>query len=97
MVKLDADGCVISALDEVAWLFNIRGSDVPYEPMLLSYSLVTLSEIFLFVEPDKITANLTNHLNGDNCTTSDSCVRFVLFFHDFPAILSLYIYVAFLK
>ncbi len=38
------EGLVISKLDEIAWLFNIRGDDIPYNPMIVSYAIVTMTE-----------------------------------------------------
>jgi Xaa-Pro aminopeptidase len=35
-----ADYFVVTALDEVAWLFNLRGDDIPYNPMFFSYAIV---------------------------------------------------------
>ncbi len=74
MMKQNVDGVVVSALDESAWLFNLRGYDVPYEPVLLSYAFVTLSNITLFAEADKITAEIHHHLSTDGCN-NDLCVR----------------------
>lgn len=47
---IGADALVISQLDEIAWLFNIRGNDVPYNPLVLSYAIITESDAFLFVD-----------------------------------------------
>ena len=44
-----ADALAISALDEVAWLFNIRGGDVPYNPVCIAYAFVTQEEAVLFL------------------------------------------------
>lgn len=40
---------VLTALDDIAWLFNIRGNDVEYNPVVLSYAVITLKAAFLFV------------------------------------------------
>ncbi|HLB55990.1 MAG TPA: aminopeptidase P family protein [Coxiellaceae bacterium] len=47
-----AEAFVISQLDEIAWLYNIRGNDVPYNPLIISYAIVTMTEAFLFVHLD---------------------------------------------
>jgi Xaa-Pro aminopeptidase len=52
----------LSALDAVAWLFNIRGSDVPFNPVVIAYALVTLDTATLFVDPGKIPAPVANTL-----------------------------------
>jgi Xaa-Pro aminopeptidase len=55
---LSESGCsavVVSALDEIAWLFNLRGSDVDFNPVFLSYALVTLDSATLYVDLAKVT------------------------------------------
>src|SRR3990167_3006440 len=49
MKKIGADALVVSQLDEVAWLYNIRGTDVPYNTLVISYAIVTQEDAFLFV------------------------------------------------
>jgi len=46
----------VVALDEVAWLLNIRGSDVDYNPLTIAYAAVTPQTIHLFIQPEKVTA-----------------------------------------
>lgn len=41
---------IISSCDEIAWLCNIRGTDIPYNPLPLSYAAVSAEKIFLFVD-----------------------------------------------
>lgn len=45
MAKKDAQALVITALDEVAYLFNLRGSDIDYNPVFFAYSVVTVDNI----------------------------------------------------
>ena len=73
LVKLDVDSMVVTALDEVAWLLNIRGSDVPNEPMLMSYLFVSSRDTVLFADPDQIPPQLHTHLNSFNCARA-KCV-----------------------
>lgn len=42
---------ILTALDDIAWLFNIRGNDVEFNPVVLSYAVITLTEASLFVHP----------------------------------------------
>lgn len=44
----------ISMLDETAWLYNLRGSDIDYNPLAIAYSLVTCDKAFLFINPAKL-------------------------------------------
>merc|ERR1712093_118694 len=52
--KTKATGMVVSPLDEVAWLFNLRGTDIPYNPVFFGYGLVTMDEATLFVDSAKL-------------------------------------------
>ncbi|KAJ1651781.1 hypothetical protein IWQ61_007735 [Dispira simplex] len=63
----NAYGFVISALDEIAWLFNLRGSDIKFNPVFLSYALVTHESVVLYVEEQKLSAETKAHL-GDSVT-----------------------------
>lgn len=57
------DYYLISALDEIAWLFNIRGTDVESNPVGIVYAVVGQSKSHLFVYPEKIDSALKNALN----------------------------------
>ncbi len=54
--KAGAEAMVISALDEIAWLLNIRGNDVEFNPVVISYVLLEQDRCTLFVEPNKAEA-----------------------------------------
>ncbi|MCL1992315.1 MAG: aminopeptidase P family N-terminal domain-containing protein [Spirochaetes bacterium] len=54
MKKEGADTYLISSLDDIAWLYNFRGTDTPKMPAIYSYALVTQTEAFLFVEESKL-------------------------------------------
>ncbi len=56
---------LISSLDDIAWLFNLRGSDIEYNPLFLSYALVGTEEFFLFVDREKLSEDLTSLLAED--------------------------------
>ncbi|QIG54063.1 aminopeptidase P family protein [Altererythrobacter sp. BO-6] len=59
------DAAVISALDSVAWLLNIRGSDVDHTPVALSYVIAHADGTAeLFIAPEKVTPELTKHLGN---------------------------------
>ena len=49
-----ADAHVITLLDAIAWLFNIRGSDVEFNPLAISYAMITRDSATLFINPDKV-------------------------------------------
>ncbi|XP_031158897.1 xaa-Pro aminopeptidase 2 isoform X2 [Sander lucioperca] len=64
---------LLSALDETAWLFNLRGNDIPYNPFFYSYTLLTMDEIWLFLHTDRMTDELRVYLNA-SCNGS-LCVQ----------------------
>ena len=54
---------IISALDEIAWLLNIRGNDVEYNPVVISYVVLEADKCTLFVHPEKIDTVAQNYLD----------------------------------
>ena len=62
MKKQGAASMVLSMLDEIAWLFNIRGNDVNYNPVVISYAVVELTKATLFIAPEKISKATTDSL-----------------------------------
>ncbi|MBR2225834.1 MAG: aminopeptidase P family N-terminal domain-containing protein, partial [Bacteroidales bacterium] len=52
MMRQEVDAIFLSALDEIAWLLNVRGSDVEYNPVVISYLLVTMDQVYWFVRKD---------------------------------------------
>ncbi len=59
------DGVIVSALDSVAWLLNVRGADVTHTPVALSYALVRDDgSTDLFVAPEKLTDEVRAHLGN---------------------------------
>ncbi|KAF7323583.1 RNA helicase [Mycena kentingensis (nom. inval.)] len=52
-----ADAMVVSMLDEVAWLFNLRGADIAYNPVFFAYAVVTMDKATLFVDPAQLDAD----------------------------------------
>lgn len=57
-----ADAMVVTALDEVAWLLNMRGSDVKCNPVFLAFLLVLPREVHLYIRHSKLTAKVQAHL-----------------------------------
>lgn len=56
LVIHEFDGIFLSALDDIAWLLNVRGADIEYNPLVISYLLVTLEEVHWFVRKDAFAA-----------------------------------------
>ena len=61
LTKQKCHALVVSTLDEVAWLLNVRGSDVEYNPVFFAYVVVTADEVVLFVEPSKVSEEVRIH------------------------------------
>ncbi|HMI00838.1 MAG TPA: aminopeptidase P family protein [Pedobacter sp.] len=57
MLASNADHHLVSSLDDIAWLFNIRGKDVSYNPVVLSFALINQDHAKLYINPDKLTAD----------------------------------------
>ncbi|XP_053487590.1 xaa-Pro aminopeptidase 2 isoform X1 [Ictalurus furcatus] len=64
---------LLSALDETAWLLNMRGNDIPFNPFFYSYTLLTLDKIWLFVHTERLTEEIKVYLNS-SCNLSH-CVQ----------------------
>ena len=63
MKEQRADVHVLSALDSIAWLFNIRGRDIAYNPVTIAYALVTGDEAVLFIDDAKINESVRKTLS----------------------------------
>uniref|UniRef100_A0A8C0J3H2 Xaa-Pro aminopeptidase 2 n=1 Tax=Chelonoidis abingdonii TaxID=106734 RepID=A0A8C0J3H2_CHEAB len=55
---------LLSALEETAWLFNLRGDDILYNPVFYSYALLTTSDISLFVDRNRLSAEALQSLSA---------------------------------
>jgi len=67
--KLSGDGnshFFISSLDDIAWIFNLRGSDVDYNPVFLAYAIIGKDKSMLFLDNSKLTDGLEKTLKSDN-------------------------------
>ncbi|KAF2764360.1 putative Xaa-pro aminopeptidase P [Teratosphaeria nubilosa] len=62
--KKKAKGFVVSMLDEIAWLFNLRGNDIPYNPVFFSYAVVTPTTVTLYIDVTKLDQNTKAYLAG---------------------------------
>ena len=63
--KGNADMQIITALDDLAWTFNLRGTDVECNPVFMSYAIVSAKETTLFVNPQKISTELKEKLESE--------------------------------
>ena len=66
LAALHGDAIIVSALDEIAWLLNIRGNDVEYNPVVISYVVLKADKCTLFVDANKIDTVARNYLDFNN-------------------------------
>ena len=71
MKKRAVDTQLITTLDDIAWLYNYRGTDVPYCPVALAYALVTEQQAWLFINNVKVPQALKQALKDDGITLAD--------------------------
>ena len=68
MKKSEADVLLVSALDEIAWTLNIRGNDVHCNPVVVSYLIINEQETHFFIQPEKVTEELSAYLEEAGVT-----------------------------
>lgn len=66
-----ADWHFIATLDDIAWLFNLRGGDVSFNPVFVSFALINQQQATLFVALGKVDAELRAMLEQDGVTLRD--------------------------
>lgn len=64
LAERDCDALVLTALDAVAWSFNVRGRDVDFNPVLLAYGLIERDAARLFVDESKLDDDVREHLRS---------------------------------
>lgn len=69
--KLRADGILITQLDDIAWLTNLRGTDVHCCPLFVSYLAVTMDKATLYTLPQKLTNEIRQYLTQQGIETDD--------------------------
>ncbi|KAI5424336.1 Aminopeptidase P2, variant 5 [Lathyrus oleraceus] len=66
LVKAGSSAIIVSALDEIAWLLNLRGSDIPHSPVVYAYLIVEIDGAKLFIDNSKVTEEVDAHLKKAN-------------------------------
>ncbi|XP_063218262.1 xaa-Pro aminopeptidase 1-like isoform X2 [Bacillus rossius redtenbacheri] len=72
--QLGAEAMVVTALDEVAWLLNVRGRDLPFTPVVRAYLVVGPLSLHLFTNRSKLPQEVRDHLRSQHCH-NENCVR----------------------
>lgn len=83
MQKANIDVLPITNLNQIAWLFNLRGSDIPHIPIFISYAIVTADAAFLFTNLERVSPEIEQELSAavtllpyaDYPSTLESCLN----------------------
>lgn len=71
IARNQGDSMLFSALDEIAWLYNIRCNDIAFNPVAIAYAVVVKEKAHLFIKLDKVTYELEQQLNKDGILLHD--------------------------
>ena len=71
MAKVGATHHLLSSLDDIAWLTNLRGADVDYNPVFLAHMLIDTDSATLFVDTDKVSEDIAQSLKDSGITLAD--------------------------
>ncbi|MFA7412125.1 MAG: aminopeptidase P family protein [Tissierellaceae bacterium] len=79
MEESNADYLVLASLDDIAWLYNIRGKDIENNPVLISYGLISKEKALLFIDKDKVKPRVENHLreNGVEIKEYEEIIEYI--------------------
>lgn len=69
--KNKVDYYIVSALDSIAWLLNLRGNDVSYIPVFISYLLISRTSVTLFIDQEKLTHEVKAYLEENKILVKD--------------------------
>lgn len=71
MTKLGANHYLLTSLDDIAWLLNIRGNDVPNNPVVISNVVIALDKCYLFVDSSKLSKEIKSNLEAEGIELKD--------------------------
>jgi len=71
MAKKGVGYYLVCSLDDVAWLYNIRGNDVAYNPVAIAYALVSSNQAWLFIDSNKVPDDVARMLHENGITVED--------------------------
>ena len=69
--KNGAESLLVASLDTIAWIFNIRGNDVKCNPVAVSYAYISKEETVLFINPKKLTSEISDYLKAEGVTIAE--------------------------
>lgn len=67
MTKNNAKAFVVNALDEIAWILNLRGSDIPFNPVFFSFLVITQESLHLFIDASRLSSDANKMLVALEC------------------------------
>jgi Xaa-Pro aminopeptidase len=71
MAKEKASHLLISKLDDIMWLYNIRANDVTYNPVALSYTFISMESAVIFIQEGALTDEASAHFRENNVTVAE--------------------------
>ncbi|WP_176893256.1 aminopeptidase P family protein [Fusobacterium varium] len=71
MSNLNTNKHILTSLDDIAWLFNMRGRDVKNNPVSLSYAVISIEEAILYIDKNKITEEVEKYFIDKNIQLKD--------------------------
>jgi Xaa-Pro aminopeptidase len=71
LTETDTECIIVSALDDIAWLLNLRGSEIDYNPVFTAYLIISKTNATLFVDNKKLTTEVINKLKADKVSISE--------------------------
>jgi len=77
LAEENVSAAVFTALDEVAWLFNMRGADIAFNPVFLSFSVITRDHAHIFIDDHKLSTSVRQHLKGVNLHPYEEVYEFL--------------------
>ena len=83
LLAKEIDSTVVSMLDDVAWLFNLRGNEIEYTPLFSAYVYLDLENCWLFIQAEKLSASISDQLEkeGIQIAPYDQFVSFLSRIH----------------
>ena len=67
----DDTGMLVTALDDIAWLLNLRGNDVAFTPVVIAFAYISRKDKVLFIDGNKVTDEVRRHLKACDIKTRD--------------------------
>lgn len=81
MLDKEVDTLIVTALDEIAWLLNLRGSDIEYNPVFFSFVVLSHDSLNFFVDETRVTDEIKDHFKNENVDVTiqpyDSVYNFI--------------------